>query len=774
MTPFGSRHVSTTNTLPQKSESQGSPITKDYQDEDETHDSKLKSLWDSEMGDPKSQSMPYAKVSVLLLSWHKDIYDLNTGEEVADLETLFKEKFMFETTKRVLTRDSRNTAQSQVNYHLSEFVIRNDDVNTLLIVYYAGHGRQESSRPGSVRSGGDRKTLKLTASTSLRGGVDTDFHDIIWESVENNINDTRADVLVIFDCCHAGQLGNVRGNNHRAFEYLAATSAYSTTRSPGRKSFTRALIWSLDHLLEKQTRFTLGELVRTIYNDAPHFPKKQCPMIFHGQDPVLRFIMIAPLIKETHEIGERPLIRGVVSNSFDDEYDASSSTATSLYSGHSSVADTSNSVSSYSSVSDEPRRDAALHIADMLFRDKGFRPLYLDATRRLRLEVYQQAHNRILRYFLDEAINGAQSPSHATVLRHLQNERQRKRITETLWQLANSATDPEAKAKMDLFLDQRVDRRNRLNALLAGQQKEPQHAVSATGGVDLVNAEEDESHDGISDVQESEESEYLDPENQAQDLRHLQSIEFTLTRSDAYPAFRTRLQYLVNPPRTLSGALASRDIIVVTEFLNKYDTHPNVIVSSSILNLREIGVSKRGIAALLQEDPAEFIETEFFSNADQAEWYKRLADRLGDRFSKTDNAADLDDIGLILEAANDVSSLRNPDTQIGQLDASKGKNVKTCIFQWEIPAVFLDKDQVSIPGRNISDELNNFVTIVGSSGVFEASTCAQYAKTIFGKSGEHAIKAVASVLDFSDLDRESVAVVYDCKNPRVKLNKRIY
>lgn len=86
MAPFGSRHVSTTNTLPQKSESQQSPITKDYQDEDETHDSKLKALWDSEMGDPKSQSMPYAKVSVLLLSWHKDIDDLNTGEEVSNEE----------------------------------------------------------------------------------------------------------------------------------------------------------------------------------------------------------------------------------------------------------------------------------------------------------------------------------------------------------------------------------------------------------------------------------------------------------------------------------------------------------------------------------------------------------------------------------------------------------------------------------------------------------------------------------------------------------------
>lgn len=73
--------------------------------------------------------------------------------KVTDLENLFKNKFMFETTRKILTKDSRTSAQAQVNHYLAKFVYKNDNLNTMLIIYYAGHGR-----PGN-----DRGKLKLTA-----------------------------------------------------------------------------------------------------------------------------------------------------------------------------------------------------------------------------------------------------------------------------------------------------------------------------------------------------------------------------------------------------------------------------------------------------------------------------------------------------------------------------------------------------------------------------------------------------------------------------------
>jgi hypothetical protein len=137
-------------------------------------------------------------------------------------------------------------------------------------------------------------------STSPRPSEDSELHEIVWSSAEHNIKDTRGDVLVIFDCCHAGELErNVRANfNRRAFEFLAATSANSTTKKPGKHSFTSALIWSLNHLLKDQERFSTQELLRTILNEAPNFPAQQSPRLSERKPASLRKIMLAPLSTE--------------------------------------------------------------------------------------------------------------------------------------------------------------------------------------------------------------------------------------------------------------------------------------------------------------------------------------------------------------------------------------------------------------------------------------------------------------------------------------------
>lgn len=218
---------------------------------------------------------------------------------------------MFETTRRVLTKDAKSP-QAQVNHFLAEFVYKNDSKDTMLIIYYAGHGRPGNSR-GNLRLTAYVPTLLVISfletradpfanrSISLPGDTNGELHEIVWESAETNIRETKADVLVIFDCCHAGELErSVRGHwKHRAFEYLAATSAKSTTRKPGPRSFTRALIWSLNHLAETRPFFSTTELLRTIHNEAPHFPRKQCPRLSEGQLPAKRKIMIAPLTSES-------------------------------------------------------------------------------------------------------------------------------------------------------------------------------------------------------------------------------------------------------------------------------------------------------------------------------------------------------------------------------------------------------------------------------------------------------------------------------------------
>ncbi|KAI4595699.1 Phosphatidylinositol-4-phosphate 5-kinase [Pestalotiopsis sp. 9143b] len=264
------------------------PPSRDYQDEDETQDSRLKTAWDGVMGGLKTKHNAHEKVSALLLSWHPDVDDLKTDQEVRDLEEVFKSTFKYETTRATLTNGAKKSAQIQVHRHLSQFVYDNDDGNTLLIIYYAGHGR-----PGKDPGG-----LHLTGSTSLPSSGSSKPHEVVWNSAEVMIKDTKADVLVIFDCCYAGELErSVRGPlPRRAFEFLAATSANSTTPKPGRRSFTSALIHSLKGLVQ-QGSFSTQELVRRI-KSAPDFPEEQWPRL-HERQASERKIMLSALTQES-------------------------------------------------------------------------------------------------------------------------------------------------------------------------------------------------------------------------------------------------------------------------------------------------------------------------------------------------------------------------------------------------------------------------------------------------------------------------------------------
>ena len=72
----------------------------------------------------------------------------------------------------------------------------------------------------------------------------------------------------------------------RLFEYLAAAKDQGTTPVPGEQSFTSALIFALEDLVQqkKEGRFTTLELLREIKH-APNFPKDQHPGLSEREDP---------------------------------------------------------------------------------------------------------------------------------------------------------------------------------------------------------------------------------------------------------------------------------------------------------------------------------------------------------------------------------------------------------------------------------------------------------------------------------------------------------
>ena len=116
-----------------------------------------------------------------------------------------------------------------------------------------------------------------------------------WHLTENSLLETTADVFVIFDCCYAGDASRTSGLGTRSFEFLAATSAGATTKSPGPGSFTSGLIWALTQMSQQeQTRFTTSELTNKI-KQCPNFPRRQVPMLCERNAARIERILLAPL-----------------------------------------------------------------------------------------------------------------------------------------------------------------------------------------------------------------------------------------------------------------------------------------------------------------------------------------------------------------------------------------------------------------------------------------------------------------------------------------------
>ena len=79
-------------------------------------------------------------------------------------------------------------------------------------------------------------------------------------------------------------------NEYRLFEFLAACGPTGSTKPPGKDSFTSALIYALEKLVDERPdgRFTTIDLLQVIQHEAPYFPKdEQTVMISDRQKNTL-------------------------------------------------------------------------------------------------------------------------------------------------------------------------------------------------------------------------------------------------------------------------------------------------------------------------------------------------------------------------------------------------------------------------------------------------------------------------------------------------------
>ena len=211
-----------------------------YEDAFEKLNSEMQVAWSEVMDDDYyTTSTMYEHVEVLTLSWENEVDDLEVSGEIRALTDVFRDTFNYHVTNETIKKHEKIKAQMYINAIVANWVLKYDGMKTLLLVYFAGHGR-----PGK-----ENGELEINGWNASPLDLRRDLNTAVWNKTEHILHDTQADVLQIFDCCYAGSLGT-RGSSQQKFEYLAATEADDTTMRPGETSFTNALIFALNELAQ--------------------------------------------------------------------------------------------------------------------------------------------------------------------------------------------------------------------------------------------------------------------------------------------------------------------------------------------------------------------------------------------------------------------------------------------------------------------------------------------------------------------------------------------
>ena len=121
------------------------PSIVDFRSSDVIWDSEYENLWDRVI-DNREQNRShrvsaYTKVEALLLSWDQSCSDIATKTEVETLKAVFETQFGYHTTVGHLNAHVENKLQAQLKLKIALFVESYDGPDTLLLIYYAGHGR---------------------------------------------------------------------------------------------------------------------------------------------------------------------------------------------------------------------------------------------------------------------------------------------------------------------------------------------------------------------------------------------------------------------------------------------------------------------------------------------------------------------------------------------------------------------------------------------------------------------------------------------------------
>ncbi|KAM7183554.1 hypothetical protein V8F20_012578 [Naviculisporaceae sp. PSN 640] len=184
-----------------------------------------------------TRNLPYLRVAVLLIRWEED--DLGVDEEIKELQDLLTRFFRYAVDSWLIPKGTPKRVYIALMNKLHSFTEAHNTEDTLIWIYYGGHGRQDPRYPGPIWF------------PKRSGGTDNDTH-VQSAHLLPILSDLDCDVLLLFDSCQAIP-PNIASCGKGVVSVLSATGfdggVAGVAPPVGPHSFTRALIDELASIL---------------------------------------------------------------------------------------------------------------------------------------------------------------------------------------------------------------------------------------------------------------------------------------------------------------------------------------------------------------------------------------------------------------------------------------------------------------------------------------------------------------------------------------------
>ncbi|KAF4994037.1 hypothetical protein FGRMN_6071 [Fusarium graminum] len=203
---------------------------------------------------PNSAYSRYSEIQVLLIRWDED--ELEVEWELNELRRVFRDLYGFTTDKFLIpTHNSHRKLTSKV----LSFVEEHENEDTLLIVYYGGHGAINKARQSTWSCKGDKS-----------------YATVDWSAIQTLFETAKCDVLLLLDCCSAASAASWNDRPANIKETIAACGFETWAPLPGAQSFTHTLLEVLEEWAS-QLPFSAAMLHSEILTRLKHAPPDRSP-----------------------------------------------------------------------------------------------------------------------------------------------------------------------------------------------------------------------------------------------------------------------------------------------------------------------------------------------------------------------------------------------------------------------------------------------------------------------------------------------------------------